>query len=220
VSLARPRATPEHPAAPARPFDAAAHAHETNVLGMWVFLATELMLFGGLFTGYAVYRYLYGSVFREASAHLHAELGAMNTAVLILSSLMVALAIHSAQTGGRRRTALLLGLTLALGVLFLAIKGYEYYSHFREGLVPGPEFAWEGEGRQPAMLFFTLYYIMTGLHAVHVLIGLGLVAYLAIGAWRGRYSAGHLAPLEVGGLYWHFVDVVWVFLFPLLYLLN
>jgi cytochrome c oxidase subunit III len=220
VSLAKPRATPEHAAAPARPFDVHAHAHETTVLGMWVFLATELMLFGGLFTAYAVYRYLYAPIFREASGHLHAELAALNTAVLILSSLTVALAIHSAQTGGRRAAAVLLGLTLLLGAAFLAVKGYEYFTHFQEGLLPGTNFTWPGEEQRAAALFFSLYYAMTGLHALHMLIGLGLIAYLAVGAWRGRYTARRHTPLEVGGLYWHFVDVVWVFIFPMLYLIH
>jgi cytochrome c oxidase subunit 3 len=220
MSLARPRATPEHPAAPARPFDINAHEHENNVFGMWVFLATELMLFGGLFTGYAAYRYLYGAVFRAASQHLHAELAALNTGLLILSSLAVALAIHSTQTGGRRGTALLLGLALALGTSFLVIKGYEYATHFQEGLMPGANFAWPAETARPAALFFSLYFLMTGLHALHMLIGLGLLAYLAFGAWRGHYTPERHAPLEVGGLYWHFVDVVWVFIFPLLYLIH
>ncbi len=220
MSWARPRATPERPAAPARPFDLHAHEHENNVLGMWLFLATELLLFGGLFTGNTVYRYIYGEAFREASQHLHAEMGATNTGVLILSSLMVALATHAAQTGGRRSTAVFLGLTLALGALFLVLKGSEYLGHFQEGLVPGPRFVWEGEQRRPAELFFTLYYIMTGVHALHMLIGLGLIAYMAIGAWRGRYTRERHTGLEMAGLYWHFVDVVWVFIFPMLYLIH
>ncbi len=220
MSLAKPRATPEHPAAPARPFDHHAHEHATSVLGMWVFLSTELLLFGGLFTAYAVYRYLYGAAFREASAHLNAEMGALNTGILILSSLMVALALHAAQTGGRRSTAVFLALTLLLGTLFLVLKGSEYYGHFREGLMPGAGFAWEGEQRRAAELFYMLYYIMTGLHALHMVIGLGLIALMAIGAWRGRLTAPHPTALEVTGLYWHFVDVVWVFIFPLLYLIH
>jgi cytochrome c oxidase subunit III len=219
VSLARPRATPEHPAASAGPFDLHAHEHGNTVFGMWVFLATELMLFGGLFTAYAVYRYVYSAVFQEASRHLHAELGAINTAVLILSSLMVALAIHSAQVGGRRSTALLLGLTLALGTAFLVIKGFEYLTDYREALVPGLNFTWPAETQRPAALFFTLYYIMTSLHALHMLIGLGLIAYVAVQAWRGRYTPERHTPLETTGLYWHFVDVVWVFIFPMLYLI-
>jgi cytochrome c oxidase subunit 3 len=220
MSWARPRATPEHAAAPPRPFDSRAHAHATNVLGMWLFLATELMLFGGLFTGYTVYRFLYGAAFRAGSEHLNAEMGALNTGVLILSSLMVALALHAAQTGGRRSTALLLGLTLALGTLFLVLKGSEYFGHFQAGLVPGPGFVWEGEQPRAAALFFTLYYLMTGVHALHMLIGLGLIAVMAFNAWRGRYTPEQHTPLEVTGLYWHFVDVVWVFIFPMLYLIH
>jgi cytochrome c oxidase subunit 3 len=203
-------------------FDIRRYEHETVVLGMWAFLITELMLFGGLFTVYWTYRYLWSEGFRAASGHLNAALGAINTGVLILSSLMMALAVNRAQAGGRRAGVLFLALTLLFGVIFLIVKGSEYAQDAIVGLVPGPRFAWPGGPplARPAELFFTLYFVMTGLHAVHMLVGLGLVSFVSAGVWRGRYTGERFTAVELTGLYWHFVDVVWVFLYPLLYLIG
>lgn len=205
---------------PRQEFDAQAYGEQTARLGMWLFLASELMLFGALFTAYWVYRYLYGAAFNIGSQHMLAPLGAVNTGVLILSSVCVALAVHSAQV--RRRGALLacLLLTLLLGAGFLAIKGAEYADHWRAGLWPGPGFAYTGPEAQHVALFFRLYFIITGLHAVHVVLGLMVMALVLVLAWRGRYQTGRATSLELAGLYWHFVDIIWIFVFPLLYLIG
>jgi cytochrome c oxidase subunit 3 len=214
----RLRARPASP--PRTVFDPAAYGRDTAQLGMWIFLASELMLFGALFTAYSVYAYLYGAAFRIGSHDMLAGLGAVNTGVLILSSLCVALAVHSAQV--RRRGALLvcLALTLLLGLGFLGIKAYEYADHFRAGLWPGSGFAYTGPEAPHVALFFTLYFIITGLHALHVIVGLGLIAFVLFLAGRGRYQSGPITSLELAGLYWHFVDIIWVFVFPLLYLIR
>jgi cytochrome c oxidase subunit 3 len=204
----------------AHQFDDAEQQRETASLGMWLFLATEFMFFGGLILAYIAYRYLYGQAFAEASTHLDKLLGGVNTAVLLTSSLSMALAVHAAQSGSRGATAAFLLLTAALGVVFLGIKGYEWYSEYQEGLAPAFNFTFAGERAAQVQLFFILYFWMTGLHAVHMTIGIGVVLVLAALAWRRRYSATYYTPVELSGLYWHFVDIVWVFLFPLLYLIT
>lgn len=192
---------------------------------MWIFLATEVLFFGGLFTGYAYYRTLYTPAFIEGSRHLDLVLGTINTAVLLLSSFTIVLAIRGAQTDNRRATIALLAATIVLGTVFLAIKGYEYSVKFEEHHVPGASFSL-GETHDEAVeprhveMFFALYFGMTGLHAVHMIIGVGVVAVVCVLAWRGHYTSQYYTPLEITGLYWHFVDVVWVFLFPLLYLIR
>jgi cytochrome c oxidase subunit 3 len=199
-------------------------------LGMWVFLATEVMFFGGLFCAYLVYRLKYFGDFGAASKTLNVTLGATNTAVLICSSLTVVLAVWAAQTA--RRTLLIgsLILTMLLGLAFLGIKGVEYKDKFVEHHVPGASFSFEkvripGHPKQhadphQAQLFFSLYFVMTGLHALHMIIGLGIFAWLLTMAWKGRFTPEWHTPVEIGGLYWHFVDIIWIYLFPLLYLID
>jgi cytochrome c oxidase subunit 3 len=202
-------------------FDDAEQQREASTLGMWVFLATEVMFFGGLFTAYVAYRSLYPGAFGHASNHLNVTLGTVNTIALITSSLTMALAVHAAQVG--RRPGTIVGwllVTMALGGVFLGIKSYEYAHKFHEGLVPGPAFRYAGPDAPQAQLFFSLYFAMTGLHAVHMVIGVCLLSWLARAAWRGRFSGGWHTPVENCGLYWHFVDIVWIFLFPLLYLIG
>lgn len=194
--------------------------HEAAALGMWVFLVTEILFFGGLFLTYLLYRTWYPDAFVAASHHLDIFWGATNTAVLIGSSLTMALAVHAAQTGSRRATVVFILLTMVLGLTFLGIKGLEYSHKFHEHLVPGPNFQFEGTQPQHAEIFFSLYFVMTGLHALHMIIGLGIMSVLAWMAARGRFSARYANPVEMGGLYWHFVDIVWIFLFPLLYLIG
>ena len=199
--------------------------HETAALGMWVFLATEVMFFGGLFTAYTVYRTLYPAAFAEASHHLSMPMGAANTAVLLCSSLTMALAVHFAQVGRRKPTVVSLFATMLLGVIFLAIKAAEWNLEYHEGLIPGGLFTYVSPdpahiSAQQVELFFVLYFAMTGLHALHMIIGLALMSVLAFNAWRGRYNEDYFSPIENGGLYWHFVDIVWIFLFPLLYLIG
>jgi cytochrome c oxidase subunit III len=189
-------------------------------IGMWVFLCTEIMFFGGMFTGYSYYRFAYPEAFAHASNHLDVWLGSINTAVLICSSLTMALAVHSAEAGRRRKIILFLIATMILGAIFLGIKFYEYYQKYVEHLIPGWDFSFVGDRPGEAAIFFSFYFAMTGMHALHMIIGFGLQTYLVIGAWRDRFSAEYHTPVEIVGLYWHFVDIVWIFLFPLLYLVG
>jgi cytochrome c oxidase subunit III len=204
----------------AHQFDDASQQREASSLGMWVFLVTEVMFFGGLFTGYAVYRILYPEGFKAASHHLEILLGAVNTTVLLGSSLTVALAVHAAELGRSRSVVGYLVATIVLGLAFLGVKAVEYTHEFQHGLFPGLGFAWEGPDARGARLFFGFYFAMTGMHALHMIIGLGMFGFLIAKTARGRFSPSYYTPIEMGGLYWHFVDIVWIFLFPLLYLIG
>jgi cytochrome c oxidase subunit 3 len=202
----------------AHQFDDAAQQRAAATLGMWAFLATEILFFGGMFTGYAVYRTAMPAAFAAGSRHLDFGLGTLNTAVLLLSSLTMALAVHAAETGGRVRLALCLAGTMGLGALFLAVKFFEYASKVREHLVPGPAFA-APPGSPPHLeIFFSFYFVMTGMHALHMIVGEGILLTLLLRAARGGFEGGRCGPVVISGLYWHFVDVVWIFLYPLLYL--
>jgi len=201
-------------------FDDLRQQHEAASLGMWVCLVTEILFFGGLFLGYTVYRTTYPEAFREASHHLDMLLGAVNTAVLIGSSLTMALSVHSAQEGKRRALVGFLLVTMLLGAVFLGIKGTEYTHKYHEHLVPGLRFEYDAPHAGQVQLFLALYFVMTGLHAFHLTVGIGLLGVLAVLAWRGCFSPDYYAPIETSGLYWHFVDLVWIFLFPLLYLIG
>ncbi|MDZ7289031.1 MAG: cytochrome c oxidase subunit 3 family protein [candidate division KSB1 bacterium] len=195
---------------------------EASTLGMWVFLITEIMFFGGLFLGYTIYRSLYPEAFAEASRLLDYRLGAINTAVLICSSLTMVLAVRAAQLGQRRQLILFLLLTILLGSVFLGNKVVEYSHKFHDHLVPGPNFGPQLPLANPqhAQIFFSFYFAMTGLHALHMIIGIGILSVLIYMSWRGRFSPEYFAPVDISGLYWHFVDIVWIFLFPLLYLIS
>jgi cytochrome c oxidase subunit III len=201
-------------------FEDVEQQHQASWLGMWVFLATEVMFFGGMFACYFVYRHWYLQAFASASNHIDVLLGGINTAVLICSSFTMALAVYSAETGRRKPLIAFLLLTIVLGLLFLGIKFYEYHTKFEEHLVPGSSFRFEAALARPAEIFFSFYFAMTGMHAVHMIIGIGLLTVLIFKARRGRFSAAYYTPVELTGLYWHFVDIVWIFLFPLLYLLG
>src|SRR4051812_507030 len=202
-------------------FDNLEQQAEATTLGMWVFLVTEVLFFGGLFTVYTVYRGWYPDAFAAASRELDVTLGAINTAVLITSSLTMALAVHSAQTGRRTLVMLFLIATMVLGGVFLGIKSVEYYHKFVEHHIPGPQFQFaEKEFAKNAQLFFSLYFMMTGLHALHMLIGFGIMLWMLWWTYRGTITADYYSPIEISGLYWHFVDIVWIYLFPLLYLLG
>jgi cytochrome c oxidase subunit 3 len=193
---------------------------DTATLGMWIFLATEILFFGGMFVGYTIYRTWYPAVFGEASRKLDIVFGTINTAVLLCSSLTMAMGVHEAQRGHRKTLALFLVATMALGGIFLGIKFYEYYQKYEEHLMPGSYFQWQGHDATHAQLFFLFYFIMTGMHALHMVIGICIMGVLLILAWRDRFNSVYYAPVELSGLYWHFVDIVWVFLFPLLYLVE
>jgi cytochrome c oxidase subunit 3 len=203
----------------AHQFDSAEQQHGASQLGMWVFIAQEILFFGGLFLVYTVYRFAYPTAFAQASHHLDVALGAINKVVLIGSSLTMALAVHGAQLGQRRTQTLFLILTIVLGSIFLGIKTVEYGHKFHEHLVPGPHFLFEGDARH-AQIFFSLYFVMTGLHALHMIIGIVILGVLTWRASRGAYDSAYYSPVELTGLYWHFVDIIWIFLFPLLYLIG
>lgn len=209
-----------HSSALAHQFDDSEQQFEAASLGMWVFLLTEVMFFGGLFAGYIVYRTAYPGAWAEGSNTLDVLLGGANTAVLICSSLTMALAVHAAQTGNRKLIVLFLILTIAFGAVFLGVKAVEYEHKFHEHHVPGPSFQFEGENAQHVQLFFSFYFAMTGVHAVHMIIGIGVLLVLVVQAWKGRFTAGYSNPIEFFGLYWHFVDIIWIFLYPLLYLVG
>jgi cytochrome c oxidase subunit III len=213
-------ATAHHPAL-AHHFDDLDQQQEAASLGMWVFLLTEILFFGGLFLVYTIYRTWYPQAFASASHHLDIPLGTINTAVLIGSSLTMAMAVHSAQMNSRKGIMIFIVLTMVLGSVFLGIKGIEYSHKFHEHLIPGPHFAYaEPQFFKPAQLFFSLYFVMTGLHAAHMIVGMGLMVWMLVWAYKGVLGNGYYSPVEIVGLYWHFVDIVWIFLFPLLYLIG
>ena len=202
-------------------FDDMEQQAEASTLGMWVFLVTEVMFFGGLFTAYLVYRWQSPEGFAEASNHLNVIWGAANTVVLIVSSLTMALAVRAAQTSAPPKTQVgWLVATMVLGSAFLGVKVIEYSDKFKHFTVPGPNFVWTGKYPQAAEQFYSLYFCMTGLHALHMIIGLGIMTVISIMAWRRQFNSQYYTPVEVSGLYWHFVDIVWIFLFPLLYLIG
>jgi cytochrome c oxidase subunit 3 len=211
-----------HPPGFAHQFETVQQQREAGSLGMWLFLMTEILFFGGMFTAYIVYRALHFASFEAGSHLLLVQFGATNTAVLIVSSLTMALAIRSAQTGESKNvTIAYLVATWILGAAFIGIKLYfEWYHDWQEGLIPGLKWSLENGHTPGVEQFFCFYFFMTGLHAIHMVVGLGLLAVLIWMTARNRFSSQYYAPLEISGLYWHFVDIVWIFLFPLLYLIG
>ena len=242
-------------------FDTMAQQKEAAVIGMWVFLLTEILFFGGLFVAYMIYRIWYFEAFAEASRRLSLFWGGLNTAVLIGSSLTMAMAVRSAQTNSRKATVNWLIITMILGCVFLGVKVIEYKDKFANYEVPGPSYDWmyherhlaaesgehaaaaegaasasaeatagQGEHRQLSLtpdqlqrttqLYFSLYFTMTGLHALHMIIGVGIMLVITWMAQKGKFDEEYYTPVEMAGLYWHFVDIVWIFLFPLLYLVE
>ena len=206
---------------------------EAGTLGIWVFLVTEIMFFGGMFLAYTLYRSSYPEAFAIASNHLDITLGAVNTAVLIFSSFTMAMAVYSTQVGKRRAQIISLVLTIVLGLAFMGIKAVEYYQKYEDHLIPGSLIPGNpfnpnpndmhltaGVSMQHVQMFYWIYFAMTGMHALHMIIGVGLLSVLLYFSVKGRYSPEYHNPVEVIGLYWHFVDIVWIFLFPLLYLLG
>lgn len=193
---------------------------ESATLGMWVFLVTEVMFFGGMIMGYIAYRFAYPEAFRAGSIHMLFMAGTLNTAILISASLFVALAVHAAREGNNKLLLWCLLIAMFLGIAFLATKGWEYHEHWVEHLVPGPWFQWNGPDPRHAELFFVLYFFLTGFHALHMTIGVGLLAVICYFAHKGRYTPEYHNPVENAALYWHFVDIVWIFLYPMLYLIG
>ncbi|HEX9983571.1 MAG TPA: cytochrome c oxidase subunit 3 family protein [Thermoanaerobaculia bacterium] len=206
-------------------FEDLGQQHEASTLGMWMFLATEIMFFGGFFAAYTIYRVMYPEAWSLGAHHQNWFVGTLNTIVLIGSSLTMALSVWAAQTNRRMLTVWMLILTLILGTVFLGVKGFEYHEHISEGLFPGQQTFTHVEHSNPAatpqvQLFMVFYFGMTGMHALHMIIGAGLLIWFIWRAWRGDFGEEYYSPVEVMGLYWHFVDIVWIFLFPLLYLIH
>lgn len=202
-------------------FDTAEQQKDASTLGMWIFLITEIMFFGGMFLAYTIYRSAFPNVFALTSTSLNVYIGAANTVVLLCSSFTMVLAVRAAQLGQQKAIIIFLILTLILGGIFLGVKAYEWNEKFQEHHVPGASFHFEGTNEQGhAQLFFSLYFAMTGLHALHMVIGAGLLIFLIWKAKQGTYSADYFTPVDLTGLYWHFVDVIWIFLFPLFYLID
>lgn len=196
----------------------------TSRFGMWVFLATEVLFFGALLLGYFVYRIEYPDAFAAGSEHLSLKLGTINTAILLSSSLSVALGVRAIQLGRTKSLIFFLIVTMVLGASFLGVKGTEYFLEYKDGFVPGPSLLFKSS--TPAIdphhveLFFLLYFILTSVHALHMVIGLGIFSVLLVRSCKNRYSAQDHEAIECAGLYWHFVDIVWIFLYPLLYLIG
>jgi cytochrome c oxidase subunit III len=222
-------------------FDDLEQQHQSSMLGMWLFLSTEVLFFGGLITAYAVYRATSIPEFELASGHMAVWLGFLNTVILLGSSLTMAMAVRAAQLREHRELIIYLVATMALGAGFLGVKAIEYHEEYVEHLVPGLDFrvhegghgeaghaepsdreVIEREGLNPGRyeMFFVLYFFMTGLHAIHLIIGIGLVGIMAYLSYHRWFSGGGATQIEVTGLYWHFIDIVWVFLYPMLYLIN
>ncbi|MDQ7054386.1 MAG: cytochrome c oxidase subunit 3 family protein [candidate division KSB1 bacterium] len=210
----------DRPAYLAEHFTDAEQQQESAKLGMWVFLLTEILLFGGLFCAYAIYRAWYPEMFHNAHKHLDVVLGSINTVVLILSSVTVALAIHAIQHNKRKQTILFLTITLLFAATFLVIKYFEYSHKIHLGMLPGKFYTYTGiEGTNPH-IFFTVYFTMTGLHGLHVLAGMIVIGWILIRTIKGHFHSEYYTPVENAGLYWHLVDLIWIYLFPLLYLVG
>jgi cytochrome c oxidase subunit III len=201
-------------------FDSMEQQAEASTLGMWVFLCTEILFFGGLFMAYIVYRHASPEGWQEASSELSRFWGTTNTLVLICSSLTMALGVRAAQTNQSRKAIVgWLATTSLFGIAFLGIKAWEYYDKFVHHHVPGPNFHWDGLYPKPAEQFYSLYFAMTGLHALHMIIGIGIMTVIAVMAWKNIFDEEYYTPVEVAGLYWHFVDIVWILIFTLVYLI-
>ena len=225
VSVAAPpEAHAHHPPHLHHHFVSSEQQFDAAKLGMWLFLITEVLLFSGMFVAYTVYRVWHPEVFAHVSELLDWELGALNTLVLLASSFTVALSIHFAQKDEKEKVVVLLLLTLLCALAFMVVKYFEYTGKFSHGVFPGAGYAPHGEGYAGydvpyAPQFFSIYFVMTGIHGFHVLIGMGLFVWLVTRTIRGHFSAEYYTPIELTGLYWHLVDIIWIFLFPLLYLI-
>ncbi|HMN69618.1 MAG TPA: cytochrome c oxidase subunit 3 family protein, partial [Bdellovibrionales bacterium] len=208
-------------------FESAEHEYETSKFGMWTFLVTEIMMFGGLFVGYIIYHGMYPAMFHAGSKFLDWKLGALNTVVLLFSSLTMALSIHYAQKNDRAKMLMHLYITLACGFVFLIVKYFEYTHKFHMGLYPGTFFnPTTPEGQAVASQFpnigqyFSFYFCMTGLYGSHVIVGMSLIAWCIVRGHRGEFGPKYYTPVECVGLFWHLVDLIWIYLFPLLYLVG
>ena len=202
------------------------HFHEmkqqfdASKIGMWLFLVTEVLLFGGLFVGYGLMHSAHPEAFKAAHHHLNRTLGALNTIVLLVSSFTMVMGVWAAQTSRRKLLILFLVLTLLCAGTFLVVKFFEYSHKFEEGLLPGQYYTHQGDTVPGQFLFFSFYFLMTGLHGIHVLCGMGAIGWLLRRAIRGDFNSTYYAPVDLVGLYWHLVDLIWIYLFPLMYLIS
>jgi cytochrome c oxidase subunit III len=219
----------DHPSFVAHHFDSADQQFESAKLGMWVFLVTEILMFGGLFAAFIFFQGLHPETFIDAHHHLNKIQGGTNTIFLLTSSLTIALAVRSSQLGKKSHATLLLLATLAFAGGFLVIKYFEYSHKIHDGLLPGPAFCSSAHlaadaacrtMQKDAHVFFSLYFMMTGLHGIHVVLGMGLITWILLRNMRGEFSGEFYTPIEIVGLYWHLVDLIWIYLFPLLYLIT
>ncbi|MGE4130934.1 MAG: cytochrome c oxidase subunit 3 family protein [Bdellovibrionales bacterium] len=216
-------ASTEHGHHHAHHFESAEHEYESSKFGTWTFLVTEILMFGGLFVGYIIFHQLYPEMFHAGSKFLDWKLGGLNTIVLLISSLTMALSIYYAQHNDKGKTLLNLYITLACGFIFMIVKYIEYSHKIHIGVVPGHFFHYDGPEAQQfsnLSMYFAFYFCMTGLHGSHVLAGMGLIAWLIVRTHRGEFSSKYYTPLECVGLFWHLVDLIWIYLFPLLYLIG
>ena len=201
-------------------FESAEQAFESSKFGLWVFLVTEILMFGGLFVMYIVLRTLYPDMFHAASHHLNRVMGATNTVVLILSSFTMAMSINRVQHNKQKQAAVFLIITLVCAATFMVVKYFEYSHKIHDGLLPGIHFNNTELTHPKTPLFFSLYFMMTGLHGSHVLVGMGLIAWCLIKVLQGKLDSEYFTPIELTGLFWHLVDLIWIYLFPLLYLIG
>lgn len=193
---------------------------DASKIGMWLFLVTEILLFGGLFVGYGIMQSLHPEAFVAAHHHLDRTLGSLNTVVLLISSFTMVMAVHSAKHGRRKALIVFLLLTLMCAGVFLGVKYVEYSHKFHEGLLPGKYYSHHGDTVPGQFMFFSFYFMMTGLHGIHILGGMGVIAWVLRRAIRKDFSAAYYTPVDLAGLYWHLVDLIWIYLFPLLYLIS
>ena len=192
----------------------------TAKIGMWLFLVTEVLMFGGLFVGYGIMHSRHPEAFMAAHHHLNRTLGALNTVVLLLSSFTMVMAVWAAQTSRKKLVILFLLITLLCAGTFMVVKYYEYSHKFHEGLLPGKFYSHEGDTVPGQFMFFSFYFMMTGLHGIHVLLGMVVISWLLYRAIRGDFSAEYFSPVDITGLYWHLVDLIWIYVFPLMYLIS
>lgn len=204
----------------AEQFDDPVQQREAATLGMWTFITTEILFFGVLFAGYTLCRVRFPEAFAAASRHTDVILGTAETAVLLLSSCLIAVAVREVQLGGQRIATWLIATTATLGVVFLTMHGFEYVSEYHEGLIPAIRYEQTGPLSAPMEIFFCLYYFITGFHGLHVTIGVGVLVAMATRTHRGDFDQDYYTPLEMTALYWHLVDIVWIFVFPLIYLIG
>jgi cytochrome c oxidase subunit 3 len=201
-------------------FKSALHEFITSKEGVWLFMVTEILMFGGLFVGYFMMHERYPAMFAEGASHLNWKMGGFNTIVLILSSWTMALGIHYIQTKKNSKATFCLIFTLLCGAIFMVVKFFEYKVKFEHGLLPGHFFHAEDVQNANLAMFFGFYFCMTGMHGLHVLIGMSLITWVLIRHLKGEFDPDYFTPVEGVGLFWHIVDLIWIFLFPLLYLVG